>query len=225
MKKMEIDGRTVYVAGAEKAKICVIEPIGIQDEETLDIQWQAMLSGKTDSLCYAALKIEDWNTELTPWKTPAVFGKQSFGDGAGCTLDYMLQKMIPALKQIFQLADAGVTYILGGYSLGGLFSLWAGYQTDFFRKIAAISPSVWYPQWDTYMQEKKMLADKVYMSLGDKEDRTKNKTMACVRERMEMQYQQLLKQLGEDCCILEWNQGNHFHEPVQRKVKGFSALL
>ena len=29
-----------------------------------------------------AIKVDNWNQELSPWKAPAVFGKEAFGDGA-----------------------------------------------------------------------------------------------------------------------------------------------
>ena len=34
----------------------------------------------------AAFKVNDWNSELTPWPAPPVFGKIPFGEGAEKTL-------------------------------------------------------------------------------------------------------------------------------------------
>ncbi len=68
--------------------------------------------------------------------------------------------------------------VLGGYSLAGFFALWSSYQTELFDGIAAVSPSVWYPQWMEYAKDNKPLATSVYLSLGDKEEKTKNPTMA-----------------------------------------------
>lgn len=31
---------------------------------------------------FIAAKVDDWNYELSPWKAPAVFGNEDFGDGA-----------------------------------------------------------------------------------------------------------------------------------------------
>lgn len=55
------------------------------------------------------------------------------------------------LKTITELcSDPHKTYYLGGYSLAGLFSLWAAYQTNLFAGIAAASPSVWFPGFLDY---------------------------------------------------------------------------
>ena len=34
-----------------------------------------------------AVKVDDWNNDLSPWAAPPVFGKEPFGDGAKATLD------------------------------------------------------------------------------------------------------------------------------------------
>lgn len=34
-----------------------------------------------------AAKVDAWNQELTPWKAPAVYGTEEFGDGAAQTLE------------------------------------------------------------------------------------------------------------------------------------------
>lgn len=34
-----------------------------------------------------AVKVDNWNADLSPWQAPAVFGNEAFGDGAAHTLD------------------------------------------------------------------------------------------------------------------------------------------
>ena len=112
---------------------------------------------------------------------------------------------------------------LGGYSLSGLFALWAGYQTDRFDGIAAASPSVWFPQFTQYMRENRIRTGAVYLSLGDREERTRDPVMSqvgnAIREGCE-----ILKSTGTD-CVLEWNKGNHFKEPDLRTAKAFAWLM
>ena len=69
-----------------------------------------------------AVKVNDWNNDLSPWAAPPVFGKEPFGDGAKATLDYLQREIISSF--------VGRSIYLGGYSLAGLFALWAAYQTD-----------------------------------------------------------------------------------------------
>ena len=107
--------------------------------------------------------------------------------------------------------------IIGGYSLAGLFALWAAYETDIFDACAAASPSVWFPGWISYARTNVVKTDAVYLSLGDKEEKTKNQDMAsvgnCIREQAEI--------ISGINSTLEWNPGNHFVDSEKRMAKGF----
>ena len=112
---------------------------------------------------------------------------------------------------------------IGGYSLAGLFALWAGYQTDRFDGIAAASPSVWFPGWIEYASGCDIHAEYVYLSLGDKESKTKNAVMSSVEDNIRIMHKLLLDK-GIDTC-LEWNKGGHFNEPAARMQKGIDAAV
>ena len=57
-------------------------------------------------------------------------GQEGFSGNAADTLRFLTRQVIPTLKQQFALPE-NVRIILGGYSLAGLFALWASTQTDF----------------------------------------------------------------------------------------------
>ncbi|MBR1503832.1 MAG: esterase [Prevotella sp.] len=214
---IDISERVCYLYKDTKAEFILIQPIDEHDLEVLDQEVEAIkdLSDKPFSL--AAFMIKDWNQELTPWSAPPVFGRIPFGDGAGKTLDFITSQLLPEVQE-------GIPHlILGGYSLAGLFALWAGYQTDRFEGIAAASPSVWYPQWIDYAAENKPLAKSVYLSLGDKEEKAKNPVMAQVGNAIRKQHELLLKQ-GKN-TIIEWNTGNHFVDSDKRTAKGFAWVM
>ena len=109
-----------------------------------------------------------------------MWGKQGFGGKAGDTLRFLTEQVIPTLEQQFPLPE-NVKIILGGYSLAGLFALWASTQTDLFYGVAAASPSVWFPGWMEFEQQHPIQAQHVYLSLGDKEERTKKCCHDCGR--------------------------------------------
>ena len=110
----------------------------------------------------------DWFNDLTPWPAPATFrGQPDFGSGAEGTLRFIITEIVKDFSATKHI-------LLGGYSLAGFFALWAGYQTDAFEGIVAASPSVWYPGWDEYMANHRLRAPRVYLSLGDREERTRN---------------------------------------------------
>ena len=169
------------------------------------------------SFLFVAFWIEDWNKELSPWEAPAVFGKENFGSGANKTLSYITKSIIPFIKNEY---SGIIDFYLGGYSLAGLFSLWSGYQTDSFKGVAGVSPSVWFPGWDSFIKSNEMKAARTFLSLGDREEKTRNKVMATVGDRIKMQYDNLYND-----CVLEWNSGNHFADPDKRTAKGFAWLI
>ena len=136
MESFNIDGKNCYVHKNESADICLIQPIGNHDLEILDKEVEQIKKlAPTVPFSFVAMLINDWNNELSPWKAPAVFGDEDFGAGANDTLTFITETL---LKKLNMNTDH---IYLGGYSLAGLFSLWAAYQTDIFSGIAAVPRS------------------------------------------------------------------------------------
>ena len=202
------------------AQCLLIQPVDEHDLELLgcEVELIKALSDKPFSL--AAFKINDWNTELTPWAAPPVFGQIPFGCSAGDTLTYIIQQMLPMLQE---KGCSASHYLLGGYSLAGLFSLWTSYQIGIFEGVAAVSPSVWFPRWIDYAQTNYPQATAIYLSLGNKEEKTKHPVMAQVGDAIRKQ-EGILRGMGLK-TILEWNEGNHFVDSEKRMAKGFAWLM
>ena len=131
---------------------------------------------------------------------------------------FLTEQIIPSLKQQYPLPE-NVKIILGGYSLAGLFSLWASTQANLFCGIAAASPSVWFPGWMKFEQQHPIQAQHVYLSLGNKEEHTKNAVMAAVGDNIRTLHSRLIER-GADCA-LEWNRGGHFKDADLRTAKAF----
>lgn len=119
--------------------------------------------------------------------------------------------------------DDSKTYIIGGYSLAGLFALWCAFQTDRFSGVAAASPSVWFPEFTDYMKKNTIHSKSVYLSLGDKEEKTRNPGMATVGKKIREAHDTLLEQGVE--TTLEWNSGNHFKDAAIRTARAFAWTL
>lgn len=208
-KEIIYKDKTCFMVGEESSQI-VIQPMDTHDIEELEKEWDAVQKPFT----LLVVPIKDWNHELSPWSHPAVFGSEGFGDGANDTLEFILQDIIPSFK------DAN--FYLAGYSLAGLFSLWASYQVDIFEGIVAASPSMWFQGFLTYTKENPILTQKVYLSLGDKEEFTKNPIMKTVGDNMREYYSYIQNKIP---CVLEWNQGNHFKDSGLRVGKGINWIL
>ena len=199
--------------GDPKAPVCLIQPVDDHDLEGIRNEYEKIRELTDMDFCLTAVKVNDWNKDLSPWEAPAVFGIENFGSGASDTL-----------KEILSLCtDKDKKYYIGGYSLAGLFSLWASVQTDKFEGVAAASPSVWFPDFLEYIRERKPLCKKIYLSLGDKEEKTRNPVMATVGDKIR-ELDSFLVQEDFD-CVLEWNEGNHFKDFDIRTAKAFASVM
>ena len=202
----------IYEYGDPGSSAVLIQMVDDHDLAVIENE-VAVIRKRINDFKLFALKVDNWNLDLSPWKAPAVFGKDDFGGGAAETLAAVLKLC----------ADDSKRYYIGGYSLAGLFALWAAYQTDRFDGVAAASPSVWFPGFTDYMKEHKIKSKRVYLSLGNKEEKVRNPVMAAVGEKIREAYGCLAGQKVN--CTLEWNQGNHFKEPDVRTAKAFVWLL
>ena len=212
----------IYTYGDPKAENILIQMVDDHDLEVIEQEVsyiRELVQEKT--FCLAAVKVQSWNTDLSPWAAPAVFGSEGFGGGASGTLAFLKEELIPRLRGAACAVERKL--YIGGYSLAGLFALWAAYQTDLFSGAAAASPSVWFPSFTDYMRNNPIHTDAVYLSLGDREEKTKNPVMSRVGDAIREGYV-ILQNAGCD-CILEWNRGNHFKEPDLRTAKAFAWLL
>lgn len=214
-----IAGKRCCIFADEAPEVLLVEPMDEQDLDFLDREIEVLKAGSGRPFALATLIIEDWNRELTPWASEPVFGKESFGAGAPRTLELIEKGLIPELEARFP-SLAGKERILGGYSLSALFSLWCAYVSDSFAGIAAASPSVWYPGWMDFVRTHIPKARKVYLSLGDREYKSRSKIMAtvadCIRE-----YSDILSATEGIETTLEWNPGNHFVDTDRRTAKAF----
>ena len=146
-----------------------------------------------------ALKANDWN---------------NFAGGADRTLAEVLE-----VASAYKDKDL----FIGGYSLSALFALWSACKADVFKGVAAASPSVWYPGFEEFSNENRTHARSVYLSLGDREEKTRNSVMATVGTKIRTLYETYRADVIN--CTLEWNSGNHFTEPDLRTAKAFAWIL
>lgn len=202
---------TVY--GNPDASTFLIQMVDDHDLAGMESELAEIRRLSKVDFCLMTFKVGNWNSDLSPWDAPAVFGKEDFGHGAEDTLFRVLK----------HTEDRSRTYIIGGYSLAGLFALWASCRTDVFSAVAAASPSVWFPGFTDYLKENPVQAKAVYLSLGDREEKTRNPVMATVADRIR-ETSDILKSQGVG-TVFEWNQGNHFKDADLRTAKAFAWTL
>lgn len=171
-----------------------------------------------------AFEPEDWNADFSPWAAPAVFGKEDFSGKAMETGEWLTKVCIPQVEGT-KKPEERVRFI-AGYSLAGLFALWIFLESGLFLGAASCSGSLWYPGFLDYIRKAKMPENSiVYLSLGTKEEKTKNPVMAAVGS-VTREIAELLEKKPEIAdSILEWNPGGHFQEPLERTGKGIVWML
>ena len=216
-----INNKSCFFYETENPTSILIQAIDEHDLEVLDSEVAKIRELSNEKFILLAFLVDNWNDDLSPWAAPAVFGKEDFGGKAFKTLEYIINSLMPYLKENY--GDNKKIYI-GGYSLSALFALWASYKIDLFDGVVAASPSMWFSDFIKYVSENDIKVNKVYLSLGDKEEKTKNKVMATVGDNIRKYYEMLKNTKGKE-VVLEWNEGNHFVDSDLRTAKGFAWIL
>lgn len=203
---------------SENPRHILLQPVDHRDLDDVDREAQLLQDSRKAHLALVAFEVPEWNDDLSPWEAPPAFGKRGFGNGAQQTLDLILNGILPELSTMLQ-PQPGHDVTLGGYSLAALFSLWCSYHTDTFAAVAAASPSVWFPGWIDYAEGHQPYSRAVYLSLGDREERTRNAVVSTVGSCIRRQHE-LLRAQGVS-CTLGWNAGSHFQDPDSRTARAF----
>ena len=212
--------------GNVASDIVLIQMTAEHEEETIEREFSLIREMTDRDFLLRAYKVNNWNNDLSPWEAPPVFGNEGFGGGAAGTLSEVIKDLrgeSALTGTVKDTGNAGKTYIIGGYSLAGLFALWSAYETDMFKGVAAASPSVWLPGFSDFMGERKIMAECVYLSLGDREAKARNPVMATVGDKI-VKTRDILAAQGVN-CRLEWNEGNHFKDADLRTAKAFARVI
>ena len=207
--------------GSEEPRCILIQPSARHENATLESEAAGIAARSPIPFVLAAFELEDWILDLMPWPDRNISREEEAGKRAQNTLSYILLSLVPALQERY----GRLPMILGGYSLGGLFALWASTQTDCFRAVAAASPSVWIKDWIPYAEKHAPMADRIYLSLGDREEHVRNQAIARVGDNLRALYGLLQRQLGPDSCTLVWEAGNHFADNEGRLARAFSWCI
>lgn len=214
MKTTEINGRTCHIIinGADLPTIYWGETKN--SSETIE----KVLALCGDVNCnYIIYEVEDWNADFSPWEFK-LNKKMSFSGGGRKTLDWLMNDCVPCYEKEYSLMGKR---ILCGYSLAGLFSLWAFYESQAFSGVISCSGSLWFGDWINYSESHTAPQNSsIYLSLGDREEKARDRIMATVGDCTRRQYELVCGDINVSRHILEWNDGGHFNMPEKRIAKG-----
>lgn len=170
-----------------------------------------------------AIPVRRWNDALTPWVAPGLYrGEPDFGGKANSTLAELLDEALPRADKAFGVEPRARA--ICGYSLGGLFSLYAFTHSDAFCACGCLSGSVWYEGWVDYLRklDKDLTGSYAYLSIGTKEKRAARPILHGVQQNME-ECAHILAQQGCQVCY-RTGPGNHMQHVPERFAAGLGAI-
>lgn len=220
--RVTIGGRSValYPAGRTGAPLVLVNGHRGEGEAILG-ELRAMSKADFSLACVETL---NWGEELTPWPHPAVMpGGAPFAGGAEEYLAALTGGILPAVVDALDAKPAWTG--IAGYSLAGLFALYALCRSDVFARAASVSGSLWYPGFLEYANAHPPLRppSRVYLSVGDREARVRSEAMRTVEENTRVMARRY-RQPGTEVAF-ELNRGGHFDRYAWRMAKGIAWLL
>ena len=168
------------------------------------------------SLLLIPVEEDAWNRVLSPWKADAVFPKTPAFEGGA---NRFLEELLPVVEE--QKALHAGRLFLCGYSLAGLFALYACTECGLFDGCASVSGSLWYPGWEEWLRKHPVQCKSVYFSLGRREPCTKHPLMKTVGEKTDICREMIS---GYADTVFEWNEGGHFNDENLRLSKALFWL-
>lgn len=166
----------------------------------------------------------DWNHDMVPWDSPPAFkNAEPCTGGADDYLRLLTEEIIPTAEK--EINGVPSWRGIAGYSLAGLFALYAIYRTDLFSQVGSMSGSLWFPGMKDYIfsHKPKRWPDCMYFSLGDKESKTRSPLLRGVRQNTE-EIQAFYQGKGID-TVFQLNPGNHYNHAMERTAAGICWLL
>ena len=220
--------------------------------QTEEVAAEVVKAGLRMDFLMLGIEPASWNDDFTPWSAaPFRSGETAPAGRADDYLNRLAGQIKPDIDARYRTMPEPRNTALFGYSLGGLAALYAAYRTDLFGVVGSLSGSLWYDGFCDYMRQHTPRNPdlRIYLSLGKKEERSKNPRMAAVGECTRLAQEILRGQLEEGGApteaeegaasaqagaggafaagrpprvFLEWNEGGHFHEIPQRFVKAIA---
>lgn len=190
----------------------------LDDGETAEALWAAL----PHDFSLLAAGAADWERDYSPWPAPAL--RQGGGDFPGGGPAY-LRALLAELPR----AEAALGYRppargMIGYSLAGLFALYALVEAEAFHMAASVSGSLWYDGWTDYLAARPLRpGSRVYLSLGSREAKSGSPRMRTVADQTAATA--AILQAGGAEVRQESNPGGHFTDPPDRMAKALRWMM
>lgn len=161
--------------------------------------------------CVVMVYPYDWSEMMTPWAN-AGRGMENTGGGGDFAAAFETVLRLPVESGF---ADGVRWRGIAGYSLGGLEALYMAARMKDFDYAGSVSGSLWYAGAAAYFEANPLdeRVKKAYLSLGAKEDQTKDAERRLVRRHTDA----LAERMGRSVKLrYEINDGGHFTDIARR---------
>ena len=215
-------GKAITIFGAEHRDVPVVLFNSVMNEG--EKVYSACQAIQAPPFALAVISRLDWNKDMSPWAMPPISKDDTpCQGGANEYLDFLVNTVVPEVDK--RLDGKCAYHAIAGYSLAGLFAVFALYKTGIFSKVASASGSFWFPDFVNFATQNKMVQtpDCIYFSLGDREAKTSNsflKTVEVNTKKLEAFY----RGNGIDTIYVS-NEGNHFKNANLRMAQGIKWIL
>lgn len=168
------------------------------------------------SLTLAEFGPIDWDRDYSPWEAVGTAGRK-FSGGADRLAAFLPEFTAELARRYGEFK--GVR--LCGYSLGGLFALYAAtvWNEPKLCGAASCSGSMWFPGWVEYLKEHPLRCG-VYLSLGGKEKNSPDPMMSTVEART-LEVRKILARTTN--VIWRSEPGGHFSHIPERLSRAIMA--
>ncbi len=218
---LQVNGKKIQVYCASQAAPLVIYHAVMGEGKAL---WQACQKLDCPAFSLAVINGVSWDDDMTPWAIPPISkGDTPCSGGADAWLAQLTDELLPQITAALPFPP--MYCALAGYSLAGLFAVYAGYKTDCFSRLISASGSLWYPDFIPFVRQHRISEQVkvIYFSLGDQESHTKNSYLAPVEENTRFLAQYFSEQGLQTTFHL--NKGNHYRNSTGRMAAGIQWAL
>lgn len=179
---------------------------------------------KDFTLVTITIPLDLWSHVLAPWNTPEGYPQYvACTGGAQEYLKLFVETIIPKVEAMLPPASWRG---LAGYSLAGLFGIYALCETDhLFDRVESASGSLWYPDfYEWFLKHFPLhLPQSVFFSCGADEFETNNPYLSPVKP-CTMHIEEWFAAHGVE-TTLEINPGNHYQDVLPRTAAGLAWIL
>ena len=166
-------------------------------------------------------EVSDWDGDYSPWAWTDPGSGRSFSGKGPDTLKRLENDLIPYLKEHFE-----APLYIAGYSLAGLFALWAMYESNCFAGAISCSGSLWFEGFIDYMKQRRAPeGSSVYLSLGGKEEKCADPVISTIGNCTRLADDILSNDPSVRRNTLEMNKGGHFADSAKRLAKGIKFII